>query len=67
MAKDCNKHAGQHNVGRRKPLDGIMRGLPKNQSGLNTGRHKCPYCAYELGFEHGLQHAAEKFREMIMK
>ena len=65
MANDCAIHAGKRNEDRRISLDGIMNTLPENQAG--AGRHKCPYCAYERGFEAGLQHAAEAVRDFILK
>jgi len=43
----------------------MMRDLQENQAG--AGRHKCPYCAYEQGFEHGLRRAAEIIRDFILK
>lgn len=33
--------------------DEIVKNLPIGQEGL--GRHKCASCAYEIGYEHGLQ------------
>lgn len=51
-AKDCPKHAGQRNSAGRSELDYLMRELPENQSG--TGRHKCPYCAYQKGYQQAL-------------
>ena len=65
MANDCARHAGQHNEDYRINLDSIMRSLPENQSG--GGRHKCSYCAYERGFEDGLQRATEIIRDFILK
>ncbi len=50
---DCTIHAGKHNTHRRENLDNVMQRLPNNQSG--KGRHKCPYCAYEAGFQDGLR------------
>ena len=50
---DCTIHAGKHNDHRRENLDNVMQRLPNNQSG--KGRHKCPYCAYEAGFQEGLR------------
>ena len=68
MANDCARHAGRHNEVHRAKLDGIMKTLPKNQSGgPDGGRHKCPYCAYERGFEDGLQRATEIIRDFILK
>ncbi len=49
--KDCQKHHGQHNIANRKQLDPILKEFPENQSG--EGRHKCPYCAYEMGYANG--------------
>jgi len=65
VANDCTKHAGQHNQANRANLDDMMRDLQENQAG--AGRHKCPYCAYEQGFEHGLRRAAEIIRDFILK
>ena len=65
MANDCTRHAGRYNEFRRAKLDDIMNTLPENQAGV--GRHKCPYCAYERGFEAGLQRATEIIRDFILK
>ena len=48
-AGDCPIHAGKGNSENRLPLDPTMKILAENQSG--AGRHKCPYCAYENGYE----------------
>jgi len=40
-----------------------MKKIQENQGG--KGRHKCPYCAYELGFEAGIEHAARRLRDTI--
>ena len=53
LEEDCTIHAGKHNAHRRENLDNVMQRLPNNQSG--KGRHKCPYCAYEAGFQEGLR------------
>lgn len=65
MANDCARHAGKRNEDHRINLDDVMKTLPENQAGV--GRHKCPYCAYERGFEDGLQRAAETVRDFILK
>ena len=52
LLMDCSTHAGPHNGSNRERLDAVMAGLPANQSG--RGRHKCPYCAYELGYQQAL-------------
>ena len=49
---DCPRHSGKENSDRREPLDERIALLPANQSG--TGRHKCPYCAYEEGYRQAL-------------
>ncbi len=49
---DCPDHAGQPNSSNREHLDAAMASLRANQSGV--GRHKCPYCAYELGYQQAL-------------
>ena len=51
MANDCPQHSGQPNEDKRMPYDAVMGKLDNNQSG--EGRHKCPYCAYERGYEQG--------------
>ncbi|MDY3317121.1 hypothetical protein PG630_07360 [Riemerella anatipestifer] len=35
--------------------DKKVKDLPTGQEGV--GRHKCASCAYEIGYEHGLQRA----------
>lgn len=57
-AGDCPIHAGQGNSENRLPLDPAMRALKENQSG--SGRHKCPYCAYEHGYEQAKSDMAER-------
>ena len=49
---DCRSHAGSMNASNREQMDSIMAALPANQSG--RGRHKCPYCAYVMGYEDAL-------------
>lgn len=61
--KDCVKHAGQSNAANRDRLDQTMSELPDNQSG--KGRHKCPYCAYEAGFNRGFMKALDKVVQTI--
>ena len=48
----CQKHHGQHNAANRKYLDPKLQKIAKNQSGV--GRHKCPYCAYDIGYANGM-------------
>ena len=60
MSKDCTKHDLFH---KRKSLELVMETLRENQGG--KGRHKCPYCAYELGFAAGIEHAAGRLRDVI--
>ena len=57
---DCPRHSGKRNNTARQDLDGIMTGLHPNQSG--KGRHKCPYCAYQAGFQAGIA-AGSSLRE----
>jgi len=64
MTKNCTKH-GRGAEDRRAVLDGMMGDLPASQAG--AGRHKCSYCAYERGFEDGLQRAAKTIRDLILK
>lgn len=58
--KDCPRHSGIENEQRREPFDKVMAELPDNQSG--KGRHKCPYCAYQQGFNQGRIAAMGPFR-----
>ncbi len=51
-ASDCPMHAGHENAAARRPMDDRMARLARNQSG--AGRHKCPYCAYEQGYQQAL-------------
>lgn len=53
---DCKRHEGGSLF-----RDGLMGTLPRNQGG--PGRHKCPYCAYDLGYDAGREQAkAERKR-----
>ena len=52
FTKDCSRHSGKDNRLNRDRLDRLMTNLPFNQSG--SGRHKCPYCAFEAGYHAGL-------------
>ena len=58
----CQIHEGGSND---KHVEAMMEGLLKNQGG--KGRHKCPYCAYERGFEAGIRHAAASLQDMVLK
>ena len=58
----CSKHGGKYNPA-RIPMDDLMHGLPQNQGG--KGRHKCPYCAYELGFSAGMRYAVASVRARL--
>lgn len=62
-SKDCVKHAGQANGANRSQLDQTMAVLPDNQAG--EGRHKCPYCAYEVGFKRGFRKAQDEAMKSI--
>lgn len=62
MAKDCTKH----DTGlKRQHLESLMKEILENQGG--AGRHKCPYCAYEMGFQAGIRHAAKTAGEVIQR
>ena len=68
MNEDCPKHHGQWNESRRQPYDDIMRALPRNQSGEQSGeqlaRHACAICAYELGWKDAQEAIAELVRDV---
>lgn len=42
----CERHGRRHN---QAHLDAIIGDIPEKQGG--AGRHKCPYCAYERGWQ----------------
>ncbi len=44
--------------------DNIVTDLPIGQEG--AGRHKCASCAYEIGYQHGLQKAENISLEAIL-
>ena len=50
MIQSCKRHDAKSPGGlaAQRPLDHIMTNLHENQGG--EGRHKCPYCAYERGW-----------------
>ena len=50
---DCVMHSGQRNEETRSLLDNKMKTLDYCQAG--EGRHKCAYCAYELGFRDAVE------------
>ena len=63
---DCPRHSGKGNLSARLDLDDVMVRLHPNQSG--KGRHKCPYCAYQMGFNAGVaaaSHAAKIEEESL--
>ena len=60
---DCPQHSGQNNQVNRLVLDTVLRGLPNNQSG--AGRHKCAYCAYQIGHTRGYKDAIKHMREQL--
>ncbi|MCY4465555.1 MAG: hypothetical protein OXE46_08465 [Chloroflexi bacterium] len=60
----CHRHKKARDSA-RTDLDEVICRLPKNQG--RPGRHKCPYCAYELGFAAGVLHAADALREMLLR
>ena len=62
MAKDCTKHDTPL---KRQHLESIMKEIQENQGG--AGRHKCPYCAFEKGFQAGIRHAAETVGDFIQR
>lgn len=61
--QDCPTHSGRDGENARIPLDDVMRNLPNNQAG--EGRHKCPYCAFEVGRRRGQQEARQEIIQMI--
>lgn len=56
MADDCQKHRSTSWRESHPELEALMRRLRECQAG--AGRHKCAYCAYEIGFVHGNRQAA---------
>ena len=63
--KNCDLHAGKSRSGMRSNLDELMLKLPANQSG--NGRHKCPYCAYQAGFQAGMAAIANVLEPQYME
>ena len=61
--QDCPTHAGQRNARNRAGLDPVMSNLPANQAG--AGRHKCPYCAYGVGYSNGYAAALKDAKAVI--
>ena len=60
---DCPEHSGQNNKENRLVLDTVLRRLSNNQSG--AGRHKCAYCAYQIGHTRGYKDAIKHMRERL--
>ena len=44
---------------RRRLIADVLRRLPANQGGEDSGRHACAWCAYEMGWEHAREAFAE--------
>ena len=61
MIEHSQIHRGQHNAENRSNLEGILKDLSENQGG--EGWHKCPYCAYQLGYKHGRAQTIKKLTE----
>ena len=65
MANDCRRHR-RSNAITDPEVSRLLEMLPENQSG--AGRHRCAYCAYEQGVEHGRareRHRIAKFLGLI--
>lgn len=63
---DCLKHsgaAGKAGARNRALLDPKIEPLPNSQTGAGT--HKCAYCAYELGYQDGLEAAIGNLKGML--
>jgi hypothetical protein len=54
----CQEHSTKVNEVERKVLEAKIGKIPKYQ-GSGWYRHKCPFCAYERGFQDG-QKAGKK-------
>ncbi len=62
MADKCEKHFGEGSKA-DPDMDGIMEKLPPSQAG--AGRHKCTYCAYEVGYERGRRDGIDDLRRRV--
>jgi len=60
----CPKHRGKVNELSRRNLKAKIEEIPKYE-GSNWYRHKCPFCAYEMGFSEGKKAAAQKISQPI--
>ena len=58
----CSYHGGPDSFF-RSDFDAIIKELPLSQAG--EGRHKCPYCAYQLGYSDGLKEVEKKIVEIL--
>lgn len=52
----CPLHSYRANKAQHEEIDRVMSSLPDSQAG--AGRHKCPYCAYQRGYEQAIRDVA---------
>ena len=62
MPNTCPTHGGG-DVKSNPELEELMESLPENQG--RSGRHKCPYCAYNAGFRKGVEELSRKINEAL--
>ena len=62
MANDCLKHAGANSGSARAHLEQKLSELDECQAG--AGRHKCAYCAFELGQKEGYEQAKREIQAL---
>jgi len=60
MAKSTTRKPGECSHGHQAPPD-VIKELPDSQE--QPGRHKCPVCAWEIGFQAGIEEARRRARE----
>ena len=58
----CRKH-DDRSKGELTPLDESIESL--NLSQASPGRHRCPYCAYELGWRDAIESLTEELARRI--
>lgn len=61
---NCSHGTRSHRAAERcAQLDEALKGIPEFQGG--RGRHKCPYCAYEQGWNDAIKEMREKIPALL--
>lgn len=66
MQNPCGEHPKKNQSPDRVTLREIIEHLPEHE-GSGWSRHRCPFCAYNKGYENGLSEAKKIIEEALAK